>query len=221
MDINNLTEQEAIELLNTDFGPDMEKQAAAIVEAEEYIEYGQELALEKIAQMEASYEEVEEYGQEKIASADEASEYIQQGFVEAMMKLGQANYNDELIYLEEMAKEAGKTQEAIDFARAYGAKAGKGISNAASKAKKSVKDATKAVKSHYTDPGMKRDLSYLLKGKKGAMDSAIDRLKMKGAAPGSRGEAAKRLAKHYKYELGGAGALGAGTAAYKYNKREE
>lgn len=110
MNINELTENEALELLNTDFGEDMEKQASAIVEAEEYYEYGSEMAKEAAANLEANYAEQGEsyeYGEEKLAAADQASELIQEGFVSELMKLGEANYGDPMIYLEEMAKEAG------------------------------------------------------------------------------------------------------------------
>ena len=111
MNINDLTQDEALELLNTDFGTDMEKEASAIVEAEEYVEYGIEMAKEAASNLEANYEaeesEEDSYDTEKVAQANYTAELIQEGFVSELMKLGEANYGDPMIYLEEMAKEAG------------------------------------------------------------------------------------------------------------------
>lgn len=195
MDINNLTEQEAIELLNTDFGADMEKQAAAIVEAEEYIEYGQELALEKIAQMEANYEDGQEYDQEKVASADEASEYIQQGFVEAMMKLGEANYGDELIYLEEMAKEANKVTDAFGAAKKWVGSKGTAVKDyAASKGS--------ALKTRATNDMLEARMhgKQMFTGNEGSKHLKIKRL-----------QAAKNLLKTRTGQIGAAGLVGGAT----------
>jgi hypothetical protein len=234
MNINDLTEDQAIELLNTDFGPELEKQASAIVEAEEYVEYGQQLALEKIAAMEEAYSadniKDADYDQEKIASADIISECIQQGFVETMMKMGSANYDDELIYLEEMAKEAGIYDDALKAIKKL-PKMTKGYYDDTLKAVKKLPERTKG---YFTAEG--------IKGSKAVQNRAKNKLIANMKAKGNQKdiqrvlntkkarnqdflslERAERIAKKRRMGAYGAGAA-AGTAGllgagYKLNSR--
>jgi hypothetical protein len=125
MNMNELS-REQLMLLNTQFPAGIEKQAEAIIEAEmskvaelEEVangcyEYGAELAMAKIAEMEAKHEakesgkeEEEEEGSEKKAEADAMGNFILEGYWNTMMEKGAEFYGDESIYLEELCKEAG------------------------------------------------------------------------------------------------------------------
>lgn len=130
MNLKDLTREELM-LLNTDFGEEIEKQASAIVEneseklaevseiADSCFDYGAELAMSKIAEMETNYaakkgkeeedddeeDEDEEKEEEKTASA--MGNFILEGYWNTMMEKGAEYYGDKDIYLEELCKEAG------------------------------------------------------------------------------------------------------------------
>lgn len=140
MNLKDLTKEQLL-LLNTDFGPELEKQASAIV-AEQQVKiaelqevaascmaYGEELAMNKIAEMEARYRqklaqeegsEEEKKGLEKKESEkeeeDSSSEeektatamgnFILEGYWKTLMEKGAEYYGDKNIYIEELVKEA-------------------------------------------------------------------------------------------------------------------
>ena len=175
MNINDLTQDEALELLNTDFGVEMEKEASAIVEAEEYVEYGIEMAKEAAVNLEENYYAEESYSDdsyesEKIAQADYASELIQEGFVSELMKLGEATYGDPMIYLEEMAKEAGVVNTFINKAKRYNPFSGTAMGHMKAKAikKQIAANAKKGGKTLSEIGNMKVLKSALKKGKQTA-----------------------------------------------------
>lgn len=154
MNIKDLTREQLI-LINTDFGADLEKRASAIVaeENEKLAElqeiaascmaYGSELAMQKIAEMEAAHqqklaeedkkgldkseededEEEEETEEEKTASA--MGNFILEGYWNTMMEKGAEYYGDSNIYLEELCKEAkmGKVEKFIKMVKTKGNKA--------------------------------------------------------------------------------------------------
>jgi hypothetical protein len=131
MNMNELS-REQLMLLNTEFPADIEKQAEAIVneemskvaELEEVANgcynYGAELAMAKIAEMEQKHEakeseeeETDEEGApkkkkelEKDAEADAMGNFILEGYWNTMMEKGAEFYGDSDIYLEELCKEA-------------------------------------------------------------------------------------------------------------------
>lgn len=112
------------ELLNTDFGHEMEKQAAEIVEMEKTAEdcytYGEDLALEKIAEMEEeAAEEKKKEGEGKKESDEEEEktaaamgEIITDAYWNTLMEKGAEYYNDPDIYIEKLAKKKSLMQRA-------------------------------------------------------------------------------------------------------------
>lgn len=164
MKLTDLTREQLL-LINTNFGPALEKQAAAIVNnefgkvaemqnvAESLVTYGAELAMQKIAEMEEKYQEgatESEEGDEESASAEEgASEeeeektasamgnFILEGYWNTMLEKGAEYYGRQNahIYIEELCKQAGVSQIAK--------KAVKAVKGAAKKTKKVVKPAVK------------------------------------------------------------------------------
>jgi len=170
MNLKDLTKDELL-LLNTNFGEEIEKQAAAIVAeenekvaelreiAEGCLAYGEELAMQKIAEMEQAHQEKvaaeeeskdmkgldkkkeeeedsEDSEEEKNASA--MGNFILEGYWNTLMEKGAEYYGDENIYLEELCKEA-KMGQVMDYIKSYGAKALKGSEKAMSKGQKAVK----------------------------------------------------------------------------------
>ena len=150
MNATDLTRDELI-LLNTNFGEELEKQARAIAadenvklaevegEAENLFNYGAELAMQKIAEMEMKYKEgdkkydkdSEEYKKmekekgeksdsEKTASA--MGKFILEGYWDTMMEKGAEYYGDKNVYLEELVKEA-KYGKVMSYLKGMGSKA--------------------------------------------------------------------------------------------------
>lgn len=143
MELKDLTKEQLV-LINTDFGEDLEKQASAHVDAEyekiaelsdvadSCYSYGAELAMQKIAEMEANYAEKEEGKEEgkegkkekKEEKKEEEAEktasamgnFILEGYWNTMMEKGAEFYEgDKGIYLEELCKEAGIDKEAANM----------------------------------------------------------------------------------------------------------
>jgi len=131
MNLSDLTREELL-LINTDFGEELEKTASSIVEEEtekiaemeevagSCYNYGTELAMQKIAEMEAAYknkkeseeEEEEEDKDEGEKTASAMGNFILEGYWNTMMEKGAEYYGDENIYLEELCKEAGADKAA-------------------------------------------------------------------------------------------------------------
>ncbi len=175
MNLSDLTREELL-LINTDFGEEIEKQASAIVDdeyekiaeveavAENCYNYGAELAMQKIAEMEANYaekkekkkegkedEDEDEKDEEKTASA--TGNFITEGYWNTLMEKGAEYYNDENIYIEELCKEAKYTDKALKMVKGWGSKI-KSISNKAYKGtKKDMKNFGKATKKAVTGKG--------------------------------------------------------------------
>lgn len=141
------------DLLQTDFPEEMMKEARAIVaeetekvaelqgQAESCYDYGAEMAMQKIAEMEEAQkakakkgeEEEEDEDEEKSEEEKNASamgKFVLEGYWDTLMEKGAEYYNDENIYIEELIKEA-KLDKVMDYLRRAGASA-KGV---ASKAK--------------------------------------------------------------------------------------
>jgi hypothetical protein len=233
MKIQDLT-REQLELLNTDFGDELEKQAEAIVDeeyeklaeleghAEDLYNYGAELAMQKIAEMEANYkegdkekekegedEDEEEEEEEKQASA--MGNFILEGYWNTMMEKGAEYYNDQNIYLEELVKEAGMDKVAAGAMRAALYKAMQG-------AKKSYRRAMPKVKekaSEYADKAKEA-----LKGRYGAGTKGRRYLAMAGVKNKTQRKALGRAAKTYAPELAGLGVAGAAGGALAYNRNK-
>jgi len=107
--MNYLTQRQE-QLLNTDFGADMEKRAHEIVEMEKVasdcITYGYELAMQKIAELEEKAakgedEKEEEKEEEKTAAA--MGQIILDSYWSTLMEKGAEFYGDSDIYIDKMA----------------------------------------------------------------------------------------------------------------------
>lgn len=145
MNIEDLTPEERA-LIDIDFGEEIEKQASAYVdELEEsqsdysdLIEYGEDLGIKIAESLEEKYEEGKDEGKTKEEKekekmhkeASEAAYILCDQVVGTLQKLGEAHYGDSRIYLEEMAKQAGKKQVAdsimkklMDHFKSVGSKA--------------------------------------------------------------------------------------------------
>jgi hypothetical protein len=130
MNLNELSREQLL-LLNTDFGSELEKQAEALVDSEvekiaelqeqasELYNYGAQLAMQKIAEMEENYKheedeskdkeegEEEEKKEEEEKTAAGTGSYILTGFWDTLMEKGAEYYGDQNIYLEELVKQTG------------------------------------------------------------------------------------------------------------------
>ena len=130
-------------LLNTEFPEEIEKQAAAVVDYEyekiaelektaaACMAYGEELAMSKIAELEATHQEKvameeeekkdkmkglekkedkeEEESEEEEAEKNAAAmgNFILEGYLGTLMEKGAEFYGDKNIYVEELCKDAG------------------------------------------------------------------------------------------------------------------
>ena len=173
MKLSDLTREELL-LINTDFGEEIEKTASAVVEeefdkiaaseevAESCYTYGTELAMEKIAEMEANYEEGEKKdsedskdGKNKKGKKEEGKEgeaektasamgnFILEGYWATMMEKGAEYYGDDDIYLEELCKEAGASKhvgKVLKFLKGKGESAVTHAANLKEIARHSAKD---------------------------------------------------------------------------------
>lgn len=249
MKLQDLT-RDQLELLNTDFGEELEKQAEAIVdeEAEKLAEvqdqaqalydYGAELAMQKIAEMEQKYkegedkeedeEEDEEEGEdkeeEKTASA--MGKFILEGYWETMMEKGAEFYGDERIYLEELVKEGGLGEAAKATAEFFKKYYGKGI-DAAKKGGSAVKSHFKGVYEGAREggkgvkaEGKKAWENYQKARKATTLPSAAKYTdKYKKNLDKVKGNL-KKMAPAAAYGAGGAAAIGGGTY-YGLKRRKE
>jgi hypothetical protein len=161
-----------LDLYGTKFPEEMMKEARAIVAEEnekvaelqkvasDCFNYGAELAMQKIAEMEETAkeekkeeekEEKEESDEEKTASA--MGDFIFEGFWNTLMEKGAEFYGDKNIYIEELIKEA-KMAGAFEGAKKLlqsGAKKAQGYASKGAKevkqvAKKGVTETRKAVR---------------------------------------------------------------------------
>jgi hypothetical protein len=230
-------------LLNTEFPADIEKQAEAIVneemskvaELEEVANgcynYGAELAMAKIAEMEQKHEakeseeeETDEEGApkkkkelEKDAEADAMGNFILEGYWNTMMEKGAEFYGDSDIYLEELCKEAEFDKLAAKVAPGLFATVKKDAKKHTQKHHKKYMGGALAVGAGagYA-AGHKKEAAPAAKAGKGFMDT------MKGDIKKNFGAAKKNVqefgvkanahtkANHKKY-IAGAGALGLGA----------
>ena len=225
MKLQDLT-REQLMLLNTDFGEELEKQAAAYVEDESYeydelektasslLNYGAELAMEKIAEMEAKADEEKEEKEKKPIGLEKAEEpkkeegegektaaamgnLVLEGYWDTLMEKGAEYYGDPAIYVEELIKEAGMP----DFVTKNWGKA----RELASKAGGKIKDA-------YTH--QKGGFKGMYEGGKKAVVGTKDQAGKMIA--GSRGEGRKQLGRGMLTASPtlGAAALAAGGTGY-------
>jgi len=106
-----LTERQE-QLLNTDFGADMEKKAHEIVEMEKVasdcITYGYELAMQKIAELEekAAKGEDDEEKEEEEKTASAMGQIILDSYWSTLMEKGAEFYGDSDIYIDKIAEGA-------------------------------------------------------------------------------------------------------------------
>ena len=181
------------ELLNTDFGYEMEKQANEIVEMEKVAEdcysYGEELALQKIAEMEedaAEDKEDDEDDKEEEKTASAMGEIITDAYWNTLMEKGAEFYGDADIYIEKLAKDkkpSAKAMRKFDMA------------------------------AH--NKGFKAKVKPYAEGVGGTARRLLDRAKLRG------GNLAHTIGQHKgKAALGGAAALGAGALAYRHMKKK-
>lgn len=161
--------KEQIELLNTEFPEEMMKEAyAQVAEEQEKVaelhqtasdcyNFGAELAMQKIAEMEAKAKEEEkeeeksEEDKEEEKTASAMGKFITEGYWDTLMEKGAEFYGDENIYIEELIKEA-KGGQVMNYLKSLG----KSLKGKAKGAKKAVsKDLSK----------VKREGKKLLTGK--------------------------------------------------------
>lgn len=225
------------ELLQTDFPEEMMKEARAIVaeetekvaelqgQAESCYDYGAEMAMQKIAEMEeaqkakAKKEEDEEDEDEKSEEEKTASamgKFVLEGYWDTMMEKGAEYYGDENIYIEELIKEANLLQK--------GKKVYKSLKGKAGDLKKSIEDyydprAIKA-KSHITrKQKMMKDMKGNVMGDASKRRSKLEALKKKkGKGYEMKGSKALQTARARRRNtaIAGGTALGLGAGGTGY-----
>jgi hypothetical protein len=156
MRIEDLT-QEEVNLLQTDFGEELEKQASAYVDqvevdSEEAVkmasaceQMGYEMAEKLAAEMEENYKE-EPTAAEKKTEEEKKKEVMDkeasvraaimfQNTIAGLEKLGQERYGDKNIYLEEMVKQSGVKEKILGILKAFKGNTISGAKNVGSGAK--------------------------------------------------------------------------------------
>lgn len=226
-----------LDLLQTEIPEDMMKEASDFVAEErlemeeliktanECMDFGAELAMEKIAAFEAaqkekeSKKEEEDEGEEEESAEEEKSEqekkayamggFISEGCINTLMEKGAEYYGDPNIYLEELVKEAGKldaVRKALRGAADKAYKSGKGMANAA-------KNTNIAQKAKRQNPFSAAALANKAKktGKTKSYGKALQYGKLKALKN-------KNIAKKVGVGAGLAGLTGMGYAAGNRNK---
>jgi hypothetical protein len=223
--LSDLTKEE-LDLLQTDFPEEMMKEAYAIVEEEQEkiaemhqtasdcYEFGADLAMQKIAEMEAKAKEKEEEDEDEEDSDEEKTasamgKFITEGYWDTLMEKGAEYYGDENIYIEELIKEA----------------------NLLSKGKKMLSNLKKNVKDYYDPRAIKAKSNIprkqeMMKNMKGNVmgDASKRRAKLeaikkkKGKDYSMKGSKAVETAKKRKRNtaIAGGSALGLGGAGLGY-----
>ena len=217
-------------LLNTEFPEEIEKQASAIVDEElekvaeleevaaSCMEYGQELAMQKIAEMEANYaekvaaeeeedeDEEDEEKKEEVKTASAMGDFILEGYWQTMMEKGAEYYGDENIYIEELCKEAGM----LDSSKAAVGKALHKLRGKMRSAGGSIKGKASEMSGKVSDFNKKRYLKGRLAKKQFGKAKGKDKLKY-----------LKMMGKAYSPELAAGGALAAGGTYAATRKKKK